>query len=151
MKVTCLLFLLLAVNCAAFMRNTSHAASPQHTSDRNHTRSRAGLTAANHPKQLPAGQKRPQPRKAASLHQPVLARSGGAARGGLSQSETSDHGLSVRRASVPPSVASLNPSRSPLSKDVRHRGPNPAVVGGPASWNHGNIGAINGAGMHRRP
>jgi hypothetical protein len=148
MKVTCFLFLLLTVSCAALMQETSYAASPQHASDKNHTRSRVDLTAAHRPKQTPASQKRPLPRNTASLPQPALARQGGgAAAGGLIQNETSDHGLSVRRASVPPSVASLNP----LPSNSRHRGPNPAVVRGWANPRNSNTAAINGTGMHRRP
>ncbi len=151
MKVTSLLFLLLTVSCAAVMQETSYAASPEHASDKNHTRSRAGLTAGNRPKQPATSQKRPLPRNPASLRQPALARSGGAAKGGLIQNETTNRGLPVRLTSVPPRVASLNPSLNPLPNNVHHRGPNPAVVSESPRWNNGNTGAINGTGMRRRP
>ena len=151
MKVTCLLFLLLTVSCAALMPETSYAASPQHVSDKNRTRRRAGLTAKNRPKQPPTGQKHPLPRNAASLRQPALARSGGAAKGRLIQNETTNRGLPVRLTSVPPRVASLNASLNPLPNNVRHRGPNPAVVSGSANSKNSHTGAINGTGMHRRP
>jgi hypothetical protein len=151
MKVPCLPFLLLTVSCAALMQETSYAASPQHASDENHPHSRAaGLTAANRPKQPPTGQKRPLPRNTASLRQPPLARSG-AAEGALIQNETTKHGLPVRLTSVRPSVASLNPSLNPLPNNVRHRGPNAAVVSGSANSGISNTGAISGTGMHRRP
>ena len=154
MKVTCLLSLLLTVSCAALMQGTSYAASPQHASDRNHPHSGADLTAANRSKQLPTSRKRPLPRNAASLRQPALARSGGAAKGGLIQNETTGRALPVRPTSVRPSVAMLNP----LLNNVHHRGPNPAVVSGSANSRSGNTGAIsgntgaiNGTGMRRRP
>jgi hypothetical protein len=151
MKVTCLLFLLLTVSCAALMPETSDAASPQHVSDKNRRRKRGGLTAENRPKQPPTGQKHPLPRSAASLRQPALARSGGAAKGGLIQNETTNRGLPVRLKSVPPRVASLNASINPLPNNVHHRGPNPAVVGGSGNFAIRNTGAINGTSMHRRP
>jgi hypothetical protein len=150
MKVTCLPFLLLTVSCAALMQETSYAASPQHASDMNHPHSRAGLTAANRPKQPPTGQKRPLPRNTTSLRQPSLARSG-AAKGALIQNETTKYGLPVRLTSVRPSVASLNPSLNPLPNNVRHRGPNAAVVSGSANSGIRNTGAISGTGTHRRP
>ncbi len=147
MKVTCLPFLLLTVSCAALMQEASYAASPQHASEKNHPHSRAGQIASNRPKQLPTTQKRPLPRNAASLRQPASARSGAAAKSALIQNETAKHALPVRSTSVRPSVASLNP----LPTNVRHRGSNPAVVGGLASSGNSNTGAINGTGMHRRP
>ena len=151
MKVICLLFLALPVICAAPMQGTSYAASPRHASDKNHPHSRAGLIAANRSKQLPASRKRPLPRNAASLRQPALATSGGAAKGGLVQNETTDRPVPGRPTNVRPSVAPLNPSLNPLPNNVRHRGPNPAVQGGSANSGNSNTGAINGTGMHRRP
>lgn len=151
MKVTCLPFLLLTVSCAALMQETSYAASPQHASDTSHPHSRAGLIGSNRLKQLPATQKRPLPRNAASLRQPALSRSGGAAKGGLIQNETTGSGLPIRRASLPPSVASLNSSLKPLPDNVRRRGPSPAVVSGSANSRNSNTGAINGTDMHRKP
>jgi hypothetical protein len=151
MKVRCIPFLLLMVSYAAIMQETSYAASPQPASEKNHPHSRAGLNAANHPKQPPTGQKRPIPRNTARLRQSPLARSG-AAKGGLIKNETTHHGLPpVRLTSVLPSVASLNPSLHPLPNDVRHRGPNAAVVSASANSRISNTGAVNGTGMHRRP
>ncbi|MGA9389985.1 MAG: hypothetical protein WBV69_06020, partial [Candidatus Sulfotelmatobacter sp.] len=112
MRVARLLFL--TVTCAASMRGTTYAASPQHASDKNRPRSRAGLTAANRPKQPPTSRKPTLPRNAAGLRQPALARSGGAAKGGLIRNETTNRGLPVRLTSVRPSVASLKSSLNPL-------------------------------------
>jgi len=145
MKVTCLLFLLLTVSCAALMQETSYAASPQHASDKNHTRLRAGLNAENRPKQTATSQKRPLPGKATSLRQLEWPRSGSAAKGGLIRNETANRGLPVRPASVRPSVATLNL----LPNNVHHR-PNPAVVSGSGNSGDRNAG-VNGTGMHRRP
>jgi hypothetical protein len=150
MKVTWLLFLsvIVPMSWAALMPVTSYAASPQRSSDKSHPRSRVGLTAANRPKQPPTGQKRPLSRNAASLRQPALARSGSAAKGGLVQSEAVNSAQHLRSTSaVRPAAASLNPSLN----NVRHRGPNPAVVGGSANFNSSNTGAINGTRMHRKP
>jgi hypothetical protein len=150
MKVTRLLFLILTVSCAALMQKTSYAALPQHASDKNHTRSRACLTAANRPKQLPTSQKRPLPRNAASLRQPDLARSGSAAKGGLIQNETTNRGLPARHISVSRGMAALNPSLNPSLDNLRRRGPNPGIVGGSTNSGNRNAGLINGTGMHRR-
>ena len=147
MKVTCLPFLLLTVSCAALVQRTSDVASPQHASDTNHPHSRAGLIASNRPKQLPAHQKLPLPRKPASPHQPASDRSGASAKSASIQNETARHAQPVRSRSIRSSVASLNP----LPTNVRHRGSNPAVVGGGANSGNSNTGAINGTGMHRRP
>jgi hypothetical protein len=148
MRITCLLFLVLTVSCAVSMQGTSYAASPQRSSDKSHPRSRVGVTAANRPKQPPTGQKLPLPRNAASLRLPALARSGGAAKGGLVQSEAVNSAQHARSTSaVRPATASLNPSLN----NIRHRGPNPAVVGGSANFKSSNTGAINGTRMHRKP
>jgi hypothetical protein len=148
MKVTCLLFLVLTVSCAALMQGTSYAASPQRSSDKSHPHSRVGLTAAIRPKQPPTSRKLPLLRNAASFRQPALDRSGGGAKGGLVQNEAVNSAQHVRSTSaVRPAAASLNPSLI----NVRHRGPNPAVVGGSAKLNSSNTGAINGTRMHRKP
>jgi hypothetical protein len=88
---------------------------------------------------------------AASLHQPGSGNSG-AAKGGLIQNEKASNAMPVRpRGTVRPTAATLNPSFN----NVRHRGPNSAVVGGSAggsaNLNSSNTGAINGTRMHRKP
>jgi hypothetical protein len=120
-----------------------------YASDKNHPRSRASLTAANRPKQLPTNSgKRSLAKNAANLRQPGSDRSGGAVNGGLIQNKTANNASPVRPASVVrPTVASLNPSLN----NVRHRGPNPAVIGGSASSDSRNSGAIDGTRMNRKP
>jgi len=151
MKLACLPFLFLTVSCAASMQETSYAASTQHASYKSQPHSRAGLIAANRSKQLPTSRKRSLTGNAASIRQPALSGSGGAEKGRFVQNETTGRGLTVRRASLLPSVASLNSSLKPLPDNVRRRGPSSAVVRGSANSRSSNTGAINGTGMHRRP
>jgi hypothetical protein len=122
---------------------------PDHqTSSKNLPRSRAGLTAANRPKQLPIGRKTSLSGNAMNLHPPGSDKSGGAAKGGFIKNEKVDSALTARPPSVARStVASLNP----LPNHGRHRGPNPAVVGGSANPASSNTGALNGTRMNRRP
>jgi len=124
----------------------------RHASAKNHPRSRASLAAANRPKQLPNSRKRSLPGDAMNLHQPRSDKSGGAAKGGLIQNERVNNALPVRPTSVArPTVASLNNALNPSLNSVRHRGPNSAVVGGPANSTSSNTGAIDGSRMNRRP
>lgn len=113
-------------------------------SEKNDPRSRASLIKATRPKQLPSSRNRPIPVNAMNLHQPGSAKSSRAAKDGLIQNETVNNALPVRLPSVVrPTVRSLN--------NVRHRSPNPAIVGGLGNSNIRNTGAIDGAHMNRRP
>jgi hypothetical protein len=79
-----------------------------------------------------------------NLHQPGSNKSGGAAKAGLIRNETVNMALPVRTPSVVrPTVRSFN--------NVRHRGPNPAVVAGSVNSDSRNTGAINGTRMNRKP
>jgi hypothetical protein len=79
-----------------------------------------------------------------NLHQPGPDKSGAVAKGGLIPNETVNNALAVRTPSVVrPTVPSL--------LNVRHRGPNPAVVGGSPISHSSNTGAINGTRMNRKP
>jgi hypothetical protein len=111
-------------------------------SDMDHPPSRASLTKVNRPKQLPNSRRRSLPGNA--LHQPGSNKSGGAAKSGFIQNETVNIALPVRTPSVVrPTVPSFN--------NVRHRGPNPAVVAGSMNSDRRNTGAINGTRMNRKP
>jgi hypothetical protein len=139
MKTTCLLFL--TMSWAALTQGTGYASDPNHPPSR---ASLTGLTQANRPKQLPHSRQRSIPGNAMNLHQPGADKSGGALKGGLIHNEIVNNALPVRTQSVVrPAVLSLN--------NVRHRGPNPAVVGGSVSSDSRNIGAINGTRMNRKP
>lgn len=116
-------------------------------SDTNHPPSRVsltGLTKANRPNQLSNSWQRSLSGNAMNLHQAGSDKSGSAAKGGLIQTETVHDSWPVRTSSV------VRPT-VPLFNDVRHRGPNPAVVGGSANSDSRNTGAINGTGMNRKP
>jgi hypothetical protein len=77
-------------------------------------------------------------------HQPGSDKSSGAAKSGFIRNETVNNTLPVRTPSViRPTVPSPN--------NVRHRGPNPAVVGGSPISRSGNTGAIDGTRMNRKP
>lgn len=65
------------------------------------------------------------------------AKSVGAAESGSIRNETGNHVRPARRPSV------IRPA-APSRRDVRHRGANPAVIGGPRNSGRGNNGAING-------
>jgi hypothetical protein len=127
-----------------------HAASPGsaqrrdygHGFARNQPRSHASLTKANFPKQLPNNRERLPSGNA--LYQPGSRRSVVAAKERLTPHETIKHGLSVR----PPTVVRAT---GPSLGNVPHHGPNPAVIGGFANSKTGNIGAIDGTRMARKP
>ncbi len=116
----------------------------RNVSDTKIARSRPGLLKANRPKPLPNAQERSSPENAMSLQQPGSNKSVGAAKGGFIQQEAVSTALRGRRTNV------LRPT-GPLPNDVRHRGANPAVVGGSVNSNNRNTAAINGNRMIRRP
>jgi len=112
--------------------------------ERNHADSHNSLTKATRPKQPLTNGEHSRSGSAANLRQSGPNRSGGAAKDGLIHNETLNRTLTVRQPSVLRTDA-------PSLNNVRHRGPNPAVIGGPASSGTGNTAAINGTHMGRRP
>jgi hypothetical protein len=116
----------------------------RNVSDTKIARSRAGLLKANRPKPLPSAQERFSPGNAMNPQQPGSNKSAGAAKGGFIQQEAVNTALRARR---------INALRftGPLPNNVRHRGANPAVVGGSVNLNNRNTAAINGTRMIRRP
>ncbi len=110
----------------------------------NHSLSRANLIKASHPKPLPNRGQHSLPGNGMNFHQPTLGKPSGAATGGLIPNQTLGKALPVRMSSVArPIVPSVN--------NVRHRGPNPAVVGGAPNIYSSNTGAINGTRVNRKP
>ena len=73
----------------------------------------------------------------------------------LSQSTVVEKRGSIQNKSVTSVSAvqrpSMFPSSSPSLDNQRHRGPNPAVIGGPGTSKPGGTGAINGSRFSRRP
>jgi hypothetical protein len=103
--------------------------------------SRAKSNGAN---QLPHTRQRYALGSAVSPHRSEPDKSATAAQRGLIQNERVNNTPSVRPPShAPPSASSLS--------NVRHRGPNPAFVGGTANSKTANAGAIDGTHMIRRP
>src|SRR5271170_7504992 len=140
-------------------RETEHAAAP----DRGTHIGKPSDDQQNHPKV--SGNKAPTP--SASLSKPSLRneltnrrerfasqdsknsydpasnKSTGAAHNGLARNETVNHGPSNRAPSVVrPAVPSFN--------NVRHRGPNPAIVGGAGISSTRNTGVLDGTHMNRK-
>jgi hypothetical protein len=115
----------------------------RHTSDKDHPRSRASLTRSNRPKQVQNNGEHSTSGTAMNLHQPGSDKSGASARGALIQHGTVNVSVPVRPASIRPRV--------PLPNNVRHRGANPAVIGGSAKSYNRNIASISGTHMIRRP
>jgi hypothetical protein len=76
-------------------------------------------------------------------HRPASDKSAGAAQNGLARNETVNHAPSIRASSAArPAVPSLS--------NVRHRGPNPPIVGGVGNSNSTNTAALDGAHMNRK-
>jgi hypothetical protein len=122
------------------VESPSEQQAPRRAAAENRPRGRANPAVANRPKQLPIRTKRFKPPNATNPYHADLDRPGDTANG---QNRTANNALPVRSTGVGRlTVASLN--------NLRHRGPNPAVVSRSAS-NTGNTGALNGTRMHRRP
>jgi hypothetical protein len=141
-----------SANTASAGNPSDEQRDPCHGSDKNHPCRRARLTVANYPERPPKLQKRSTPGSAVYLHRPGSGKAGAAAKSGLIQNETASNAMLVRLPGTGrPPAPSLNPSLN----NVRHRGPNAAVVGGSAggsaNLNCSNTGAINGTRMHRKP
>jgi hypothetical protein len=107
----------------------------------NHPANHPSLAWAGHPSRLPNGRPRPLPGNALSppgSYQPT-----GLAKGGFIPTGTVRSAYPVRTSSA------VRPS-APAFNNERHRGPNPAVVGGSVNLHRSNTGMINGTGMARR-
>jgi hypothetical protein len=142
MKATWLLSL--AMSGSVLMHGTGYAG------DRYHPRSRAGLAPAKHPKPLPDRRKAGVSGPAVSLHRPGADRTRIALPvrlPGVGRSTLSSPGM-VQSNRVRPN----NPGPSTVRPDgVRHRSPNPAVIGGSVNVASRNSGAIDGTRIYRRP
>ena len=116
----------------------------RHASEKNQPRGRVSLTKSNRPTQVPNNPEPSTLGKVIDFHRPGSDKSGASARGGSIQHKTVNIALPVRPASV------IRSTVSPLN-NVRHRGPNPAIVGGLGNSNTRNTGSISGTHLLRRP
>jgi hypothetical protein len=110
------------------------------SSAKNRSSSQERAPKANRPEQLPNRRERSAPGKALAVRASDEDKPGATAKGG----PTGSHALPVRSPSVTRTAA-------PPLDNARHRGPNSAVVGGPAISTARNTGAINGTRMNRKP
>jgi hypothetical protein len=103
----------------------------------------ASPTKSSHRNEVPNMRERSLSAASKSPHRPGSDKSGGAAQNGLARNETASHAPSKRAPNA------VRPSGPALS-NVRHRGANPAIVGGVGTSNTRNSGALDGTHMNRR-
>jgi hypothetical protein len=103
---------------------------------------RGGLSNANRPKQIPNNREHSNPRNAMNLHSLSSAKTGGRAVEGRTQGLNRIWPVQPQGALRPNSVAFAN---------ARHRGPNPAIIGGSAISDGRKNVSINGTRIVRRP
>lgn len=105
--------------------------------------SNSSLSKSNRPTGLPNRRERSAAEDSKNSHRPGSDKSGGAAKNGFTRNETVNHASSNRAPSAArPSVPSLG--------DVRHRGPNPAIISGAGSSHTRNTAALDGTHMNRK-
>ncbi len=146
MKTACLLFMMMisptwgAAESArgnAVDENRDRAPS----SHSNHPLSRAAPSKLQRSHRVPKSQQRSQSAK--SLHQSASIKPVAAGKGRLIPSGTVHNGAAVRTPNVARPAATL-------AGNVRHRGANPAAIGGSSDSPRSNTGTINGAAVNRR-
>jgi len=98
---------------------------------------------ANRRNEVPNRRERSASGDSKNSYRPGSDKSAGAAQNGLARNETLNHTPSnCGPSAVRPAV--------PLLSNVRHRGANPAIVGGAGNSNSRNTGALDGTHMNRR-
>lgn len=133
-------------NRQADRKASTETAAPRRASKKDHARSPASLTKAIRPRQPSSNGEHSKSGSAINPRQPVLNSSSGVTKEGLihNHNETLSRTQPVRPSGVVRTkAASLN--------NARHRGPNPAAIGGPASSDTRDTAAINGNHVGRRP
>ena len=103
----------------------------------------ASPTKSSHRNEVPNRRERSVSAASKNSHRPGSDKSVGATQNRLARNETVSHAPSNRApTAVRPSVPSLS--------NVRHRGANPAIVGGVGTSQARNSGALDGTHMNRR-
>ena len=132
-------------NRHAVGKASAAAADHHRASEKNPVRGHARVPAANRPKQPLTDGEHSKSGSAINLHQSVLNRPSGVTKDGLIQS----HNETPQR-SLPGRPLGVVQTTAPSLSNVRHRGSNPAVIGGLASSDTRNTAAINGNQFGRR-
>jgi hypothetical protein len=105
--------------------------------------SNSSLSKSNRPSGLPNRHQRSAAEDSKNFHRPGSGKSGGAAKNGFTRNETVNHASSNRAPSAAQrSVPSLG--------NVRHRGPNPAIISRAGSSSTRNTAALDGTHMNRK-
>ncbi len=116
---------------------------PRQLSGRNPERGAATLQKVR-PRQIQNASGRFTSTKPGNSHQPGNSKTGRAEKGASIKQEG---GNSARPVQSPNATRPALPPQS----NVRHRGANPAVIGGSANFGVRNTGAINGTSVRRKP
>ena len=117
--------------------------NPRKLSGNKSSASIASPSEANYRTEVPNGRGRSASRDPKNSDRSDSAKAAGAAQNGLARSETTNHAASNRaQGAVRPAVPSLG--------NVRHRGANPAIIGGAGNSNSRNSAALDGTHMNRR-
>jgi hypothetical protein len=106
-------------------------------------RSHASSTTSNRPKRVPNNRDHSS-RSEMNFSQSRSTKFGGARTDGVVESESAHGALAVRAATV-------SRGTGPSLNTVRHRSPNPPIVGGSGNTNAKNAGALSGTRMNRKP
>jgi len=104
--------------------------------------SNPSVRGSNHRNEPADGRERSASGDSKSSHRAGTVKSGGGAQNGLARNETANHPASNRSPSAVRAAA-------PALSTVRHRGANPAIVGGAGNSNSRNTMALDGTHMNR--
>ena len=111
---------------------------------KNHARGSSTVAKPNHPQPRPKNEKHLAPGKLADARRSVAGRSAALPSGTATANKTASK---ARSAQLP----TTSRTSAPTLSIVRHRNPNPAIVGGSKSSTAVSTGAINGTRMSRKP
>jgi hypothetical protein len=125
-------------------RQSSGRRERRHVPDKAVQRTRATLANMNRPGMASNDLGLTTSANGTNVHQELSSRSDQAARQTAFRQETMNSALPVR-----PATAVRIGSPSPAN--ARHRGSNPAIVGGPMNATARNTSALSGSAVHRRP
>jgi hypothetical protein len=120
-------------------RTSSHSADHGRSTKKNKPHDPPIAPKPNHSQPLPKNQQRSTPQKLTGTQPATLRASGMPTPNKTANNVRSAHPPTTSRASIP------------TSNNVRHRGPNPATLGGSTGLHSANAGSLNGAHIARKP